>query len=377
MSIYLRPKSLTPEQKSKGVKQKLYIRIRVPTAERYKNGRKKYIDHYWSAGDKGAVSKKYLEERCRELKRKYLGHKVLDDIKAVPPFAIFAAEYIKHKKEVEKRRSTQRMEIALNNLMQYFGKDIQLSNIDANTIDGYKDFRLSKGIKAATVNRELAILKSFINTAIKSDYVNLSEHYKGLNPVTRAGLLNSQEKQERKKLLPPSDSDIRKILMALPAHIRRVCLNQLYTGMRVTETLNLRKDNLKVLDKHHIIYLNASQVKERKDKIIPLNNQAKKNIDDALTENISKYVFTNSFGKKFEGYSQVNRFLIKACEKAGVNKITSHSLRAKFSSKAVDEGANPYAISKLLGHSSIKVTDEHYITLDKSLLEAVNFTNYE
>lgn len=377
MSLYTRPSKLTAEQKKKGIKQKYYIRIRVPTNEHDSKGRKKYINHFWSAGNKGEVSKKYLEERCKELKRKYLGHKVFENTKEPPSIEAFSTKYISYKRDVEKKRSTNRMKIVLDRLIKFYGPDHLISEISVVSVDNYKRQRLDEGVKAATINRELSILRSMLNMAIKWEYINLWNDFKGMNPVSKAGLLTDLERQERKKKFPPTDAEINRLLFLLPLEIRRICINQLQTGMRITETLNLKKDNLKVLGKHKIIYLDASQVKEKKDKIIPLNPTAKENIDDALTKNKSEYVFLNSEGKHYGDYRRINEALEKACKKLGINKITSHMLRSKFSSKSVDEGANPYAISKLLGHSSIKVTDEHYITLDKSLLEAVNFANYE
>jgi len=44
--------------------------------------------------------------------------------------------------------------------------------------------------------------------------------------------------------------------------------------------------------------------------------------------------------------------------------ISLHSLRATFACHLIKEGVEIYTVSRLLGHSSVKVTEKHYLALD-------------
>jgi integrase len=53
--------------------------------------------------------------------------------------------------------------------------------------------------------------------------------------------------------------------------------------------------------------------------------------------------------------------------------IHLHSLRATFACHLIEKGVNIYIVSKLLGHSSVKVTEKHYLSLDPTHVQtAVN-----
>ena len=58
--------------------------------------------------------------------------------------------------------------------------------------------------------------------------------------------------------------------------------------------------------------------------------------------------------------------------------ISIHTLRATFACHLIAKGVNIYTVSKLLGHSSVKVTERHYLALDPAhLREAVNHLNFD
>jgi integrase/recombinase XerD len=53
--------------------------------------------------------------------------------------------------------------------------------------------------------------------------------------------------------------------------------------------------------------------------------------------------------------------------------ISPHSLRATFACHLIEQGVDIYVVSRLLGHSSVKVTEKHYLALDpRHVQQAVN-----
>jgi integrase len=86
----------------------------------------------------------------------------------------------------------------------------------------------------------------------------------------------------------------------------------------------------------------------------------------------SKYVFTFE-GHPFKG-DHVIRNHRKAVIRAGLSpKLNFHSLRLTHASWLVQAGVSIYQVSKILGHSSVEVTQKHYASLEASELHgAVN-----
>jgi site-specific recombinase XerD len=52
-------------------------------------------------------------------------------------------------------------------------------------------------------------------------------------------------------------------------------------------------------------------------------------------------------------------------KQVGLRKeISLHSMRSTFASVLIQKGIDIYTVSRLLGHSSVKVTERHYIGMD-------------
>lgn len=73
-------------------------------------------------------------------------------------------------------------------------------------------------------------------------------------------------------------------------------------------------------------------------------------------------------GPIVEPWSNVRRDLARACERAGVPKVTPNDLRRTFASWLVQEGVSLYIVSKLLGHSSTRMVERVYGQLDDATL---------
>ena len=84
---------------------------------------------------------------------------------------------------------------------------------------------------------------------------------------------------------------------------------------------------------------------------------------------------------KNEGCEKIIRDTMSGAKKdrdyyrtAKIKNATLHTLRKSFGSLLIQEGhADIYKVSKLLGHSSVKVTERHYIhLLDENYQTSIN-----
>ena len=63
---------------------------------------------------------------------------------------------------------------------------------------------------------------------------------------------------------------------------------------------------------------------------------------------------------------------MKYYEKAKIKKANIHTFRRTFGSLLVQQGVSIFTVSKLLGHSSVTVTETHYAHLvDANLRDGV------
>ena len=82
-----------------------------------------------------------------------------------------------------------------------------------------------------------------------------------------------------------------------------------------------------------------------------------------------EYVFPSE-GSESGHMEGVKRSFMSACKKAGILGLRFHDLRHTAATRMVENGANIVAVSKILGHSDIKIT-MRYAHPDDSLKEAV------
>lgn len=72
------------------------------------------------------------------------------------------------------------------------------------------------------------------------------------------------------------------------------------------------------------------------------------------------HVFLNRNGKLLPN-SNYNRYLEKICNKAGIERISMHTLRHTFATRCIESGMKPKTLQKILGHANISMTMDLYV----------------
>lgn len=242
-------------------------------------------------------------------------------------------------------------------LIPFFGGSNLLS-ISPKLISRYKVFRKSKGVKPATINRELAMLSKAFNLAVK-EWEWLKD-----NPVSRV------PKEKENNIIDrwlSKDEEIA-ILGNSPEWIREIILFALNTGLRQEELLSLEWSRVNILRKTILI----KETKNGKPKTLPLNKIA---LD--VIEQRSKFksfkndlVFFNSKGRKINAHCLRASFYI-VLRKAKINDFRFHDLRHTFATRLAQAGVDLFKISKLLGHEDISTTQRYAHHCPDSLREGV------
>lgn len=73
-----------------------------------------------------------------------------------------------------------------------------------------------------------------------------------------------------------------------------------------------------------------------------------------------EHVFLNRNGRLIPN-SNYNQYIEKICQKAGIDRISMHTLRHTFATRCIESGMKPKTLQKILGHANIAMTMDLYV----------------
>jgi integrase len=308
-------------------------------------------------GKKGIVTKTLAKEMLRKIEQKVkLGQYDMLDA-TIPTLAEFSKTYILHVKDTIQIKSWYRYEYGLRRLIELYGNK-KLSEITPKDVDDYKTLRL-RDARPATVNCELATLRQIFN---------LTKRWKkffGENPVSVSKLLPEHNQKER---ILTYEEEMR-LLDACNEYLRPIIVTALHTGMRKTEILTLKWSSIDL--ENGFITIDQTNTKSKKTRRIPINSTMRTCLlEQKLKSGGSEFVFLSQAGTPYKFHDSLKGAFERACKKAGLTGLRFHDLRHTAATRMIEAGASIVAVSKILGHSDIKMT-MRYAHPDNSLREAV------
>lgn len=150
-----------------------------------------------------------------------------------------------------------------------------------------------------------------------------------------------------------SKTEIEAILKVASPKYRDVFLFLINTGLRKSEFINLKWENVNL--RNGFIYIPGEDSKSGKGRTIPLNKTAK-----GILLSINKkgqYVFLNKNGRQHTK-SVLLKAVMRLYKNAKLDKCgyTIHTLRHTFASHLVMSGVDIATVKELLGHASLNTT---------------------
>jgi integrase len=230
--------------------------------------------------------------------------------------------------------------------------DIAIHKLTARHWDTYRVERL-KCASPVSVNIELRALKAFLNTLVRWGSL---EH----SPFNRQPLANVPESSP----VFFSKEDFQKLLDVIKqAWLKEAVVFTVLTGLRRGELINLRWQDVNLQRRIFTVQSNPTfKTKQGKKRTLPLSETAFHLLTIKQPQSIGEYIFT--FRGRQIPVSRISHLFKKYVRSAKLNdRLHWHSLRASFASWLVMDGVSIYAVSKLLGHSSVAVTQKHYAHL--------------
>jgi integrase/recombinase XerD len=251
-------------------------------------------------------------------------------------------------------------EIQLNHMLSVIPSDWKMTAITENDIavvlNKISKRETARGfISCATVNRYRSRLLAIFNHAVREGLLikNPVKSYRKAKELPRKRVLSDNEFQSFLRVCKASRN----------SELCDIMVIAYYTGMRLGEVKGLLISNIDI--EQNMILLGEWQTKAERARFIPIHplikGILKKRIQSALENGREKLFISRSIRTAAE----------KAIKRAGLKNFTFRDLRRTFATRLKDTNANVHIISKLLGHSSITMTEKYLGISLKALEEAV------
>lgn len=258
----------------------------------------------------------------------------------------------------------------LNQFASFFN-NYTTDSISITDIEKYIGY-LHENFKPKTAKRKLASIKAFFHFLEYKDYINQNPFNKIktsfrepiLLPKTIPLYIMEKLLATMYSTLSLAHTDYQKKRTLLDIAI---CETLFSTGMRISELCNLKSSDIDLHDATIRIYGKGS--KERmiqignNDVLKILVNYEKKYISEI---NQTGYFFVNPNAHRISDQS-IRRMIKKYCSLASIDlHITPHMFRHTFATSLLEADVDIRYIQKMLGHSSITVTEIYtHVALSK------------
>ena len=285
---------------------------------------------------------------------------------------------------------------------KYWITEIKGKTIRWSTISNYKD-RYNKNIKDCIGNMVISDVRpmhcqNILNIMEDAGYAGSTMEYTKVtlsaffSDALENGLITSNPVTKNVKCIKGKENDIRfmtveeqeKFLNAAKESVNYLhFLFVLQTGVRSSELRGIKWEDIDF--KRRILYIRRSVVYDSYNakfitgepktsagyRNIPLTpiaydilTKIKQNIESEnrkiIVLEFADHVFLNINGKLSAnpGYDKCLRII---CNKAGIERVTMHTLRHTFATRCIESGMKPKTLQKILGHSTISMTMDLYV----------------
>ncbi|MGE0450544.1 MAG: tyrosine-type recombinase/integrase [Vicinamibacterales bacterium] len=229
------------------------------------------------------------------------------------------------------------------------------------TVEEVRQFRASWADGALYASKNLERLRAFFRFCMNGDWI-------AKNPARAV----KGPKVAHRPTLPFSDDEMARIIGACDrypgnqARLKAFVLTMRYSGLRIGDTIAL--DNSRLSGNKLLLYT----AKTGTPVYVPLPPVVMTALG-LLEVHASGRFFSTGDAKPQTARANWSRYLDSLFELANVRGAHSHRFRDTFAVSLLLKGVSLESISKLLGHSSIKVTERHYapwVKARQTILEA-------
>lgn len=213
----------------------------------------------------------------------------------------------------------------------------KINTITLADIQPYFDDLMNKSTGLSKMNNMKIVLNQIFKYALKYDYIEK-------NYANFIQFRETLEEEDKKKKIPFTIEQIKTLIKNDDDLIVQSILIMIFTGMRPSELLKLKKENIHLKERYMI---GGIKTKSGIDRVIPIHEMIVKYIDNLSKHDLPSYY--QSYLLKFNEVKEKYNF-----------KCTPHSGRHTFATLAKLCNMNEFARKKIMGHASNDLTDDVY-----------------
>lgn len=293
-------------------------------------------------------------------------------------FTKYAEAYVESLVTVGNYRMYKKMQSILTKLHDYAGKELKFADIDIDFLKAYEKYlREEKHNATNTILGNYKMIRKLFNDAIREDLIPAELYpfrkYRFKFEQPRIEYLTENELQAIENLELPVNTNI--------WHTRNLYVFACYAGgIRLGDLLALTWDritetHLKLMTQKTDTQLDLALPRKAKE-ILALYKGSARSDTDFVFPFLKKRSKSNILVQRIESKNAlINSLLKEIAVLAGITKrLHFHTSRHTFAVRALRRGINIYELSKIMTHSSIKIT-EIYLNianedLDRAMSEA-------
>ncbi|MDO4962601.1 MAG: site-specific integrase [bacterium] len=278
-------------------------------------------------------------------------------------------------------------EEAYNNYLEYAssrhkkqGFETIVKNFNLHILPYFKNRKLNSITKLDIINWQNNILQfNFSNNFNKNLYYEFSAFFRYckycdfVNENIVLQVPKFKKKIENKKHNIYTLNEFLKFRNNLDNYIIKQYFNfMFFYGTRPSEAMALRFSDLE----NNLVHINHSiQRKGRRELDTPKNQSSIRTIKISLLTlfrfKILKNMYINKYGYCFDYYifggvkplspTTIDRYKLKACNKANLKPITQHEFRHSYATRMIHKKTPIDVVSKSMGHSTVSMTVDVYL----------------
>ena len=357
------------------------------------------------------------EKEIKEKIKKYEKENTVSTSKLL--LSDFMKDWLYNTKQHQVKRRTfdsyeQYYNMLIINYKDYIISDVQLCSLTTEILTKYFN-SLADKYSLSTIKKANVLLNQCLNYAVDKELIET-------NPMDKVKLPNEDRVKKQKKQIPflsPDDMDklyeesfrIQEEGFRINGAVgelvygnnAKIIVLIMYTGLRISEALGLKWEDVDFENKCIKVKRNLSRIKNRdkdtdgenykyvettvkkkaSERTIPLSDRAYEVLEYLKTNNKSTndidYVCVSKNGK-IAGQRNITRTLnsMLVRGKCSVKKCGLHSLRHSFGSFLVSKGVDIATVSTLMGHEDITTTYNVYThVLKQQQIDAIKVFDNE